>query len=76
MQFEDKLEKTAEMTYLQGNKQQTRCRLNIFGACELTRKVKLMFRRPKDRINRKCYVFRSYKQRNKVFLLYLESKLQ
>ena len=35
-----------------------------------------MFQRPKDRMKRKYYIFSSYKQRNKVSLVYLEGKLQ
>ena len=30
----------------------------------------------KDTMKSKCYVFSGYKQRNKVFLVYLECKLQ
>ena len=35
-----------------------------------------MFWRPKDSMKCKCYVFSSYKQRNKVSLVYLECYLQ
>ena len=49
---------------------------NKFAGFELKGKVKLMFGKTKDSMKRKCYVFSSYKQRNKVFLLYSEGKLQ
>ena len=35
-----------------------------------------MFWKPNDSIKGKCYVFRVYKQRNKVRLVYSECKLQ
>ena len=35
-----------------------------------------MFRKPNDGMKGKCYVFSGYKQKNKVFLVYLEKKLQ
>ena len=35
-----------------------------------------MFWKPKDSMKGKCYIFSSYKQTNKVCLVYLEWKLQ
>ena len=41
MQLQVKLEETAEITYLEANKQQTKC--NIFTAFEVRKKLRLMF---------------------------------
>ena len=49
---------------------------NIFRRLEVTGKVWLMFQRPEDTMKWKCYVFSAYKQRNKVRLFSLVSKLQ
>ena len=43
---------------------------------EVRKKVRLMFGRRQDSMNSKCYVFSSYKQRNKVPLVFLEWQLQ
>ena len=49
---------------------------NIFRAFEGREKVRFMFRRPKSNMKRKCYIFSSYKQGNKVCLVYLEPQLE
>ena len=59
-------------------KKQTRNKVlrNIFTGFEVRRKVGMMFRRPKDGMKSKCYVFRGYNKRNKVSLVYLARKIQ
>ena len=48
----------------------------IFRGFEVRKKTRLMVWKQKDTMKSKCYVFSGYKQRNKVFLVYLECKLQ
>ena len=45
---------------------------NIFRDLKPGEKVRLVFWRAKKSMTGKCYVARGYKQRNQVFLLYLE----
>ena len=76
MELQFKLQKTAQITYLQEKKQQTKVLRNIFSGFKFRRNVKLMFWTPKDSIKRKWCLFSGYKQRNKVSLVYLDGKLQ
>ena len=39
---------------------------------KVRKKIRLIFCRPKDSMNGKCYVFSDYKQTNDVRFLYLE----
>ena len=48
----------------------------IFRRFEVRKNIALMFWRPKDIMEGKCYVFSGHKQRNKVCLVYLECKLK
>ena len=48
----------------------------IFRGLEVRRKGKFMFSTTKDSMKGKYYVFSGYKQRNKVFLVYLDCKHQ
>ena len=75
MQLKDDLQQTAELRYLEGNKQQTRYGLTYLDVSNEEERYDL-FRRPKDRMKCKCDVFSGYKQRNKLCLVYLECKLQ
>ena len=74
MQLQLKPKKTAEITYLDGEKQKVLH--NIFRLFEVRKKVRLMFWKPKDSMKAKCYVFSDYKQRNKLCFLYSECQLQ
>ena len=49
---------------------------NIFRDFKVSRKIRLMFSRPKGSMKGKCYVCSGYKQRNNVCLLYLECKMR
>ena len=49
---------------------------NIFRGLEVRGKLRLMFWRPKDSMKGKNYVLSGYKKTNKVFLVYLNCKLQ
>ena len=48
---------------------------NRFWCFQVKLRVLLMFRRPKDRIKGKCYLFSGYKMRNNVWVMNLECKL-
>ena len=76
MQLQVKLQKKAEITYLEGSNQQTRLTANMFRWFEVRKKVVLMFSRPHESMKTKCYLFRGYKQRYRVFSVYLECKLE
>ena len=75
-QLQIKLQKAAEITYLQENKTRSKVSRNIFRSFEVRKKIRLMYWTPNNSIKGKCYVFSRYKQRNKMCLLYLECKLQ
>ena len=75
MEFLVRLQKTAEITYLEAKKAK-KVSPNIFRALEGKKKVRFMFLMKKSSMKSKCYIFSSYKQRNKVCLVYLECKLQ
>ena len=49
---------------------------NMFRKFEVRKKMQFLYRRPKNSMKSKCYVFNDYKQRNKACLCYLECKLQ
>ena len=68
MESQVKLQKTADMTYLEA--------INIFRGFEVRKKVRLMFWRTKDSMRSKYSAFSRSKERNKVCLVYLEWKLQ
>ena len=68
MQSQIKLQKTADMTYLEA--------INIFRGFKGRKKVRFMFWRPKEGMRSKYSVFSGSKERNKVCLVYLKCKLQ
>ena len=70
-QFQVKLQKIAEITYLQGNKTQRRYRLRHLDVS----KEKYVLKTKKG-MKDKSYDFRGYKQINNVCLECLECKLQ
>ena len=76
MQLQIKLQKAEEITYLEENKEQTRVPPNIFRRLELRKKIRLIFQRPKDSMNGKYYGLRGYRQKDKVCLVNLQSKLE
>ena len=62
MQLQVKLQKTAEITYLEANKQQTKDNIyRVTRGFEVRKKLRLMFR--KDSMKGKCYVVSGYKQK-------------
>ena len=70
-----KLEKKAEIIYLEAKKKKKRVLRNIIPGFKGRKNVRLIFSAPSDIMKDKCYVFSSYKQRNKVWLVYLKRKL-
>ena len=59
MQLQDKLQQTAEITYLEAKKSQGRCLVIYLMVSKVRTKVRLMFKRPKESIKDKSYVFPS-----------------
>ena len=71
MKLQLKLEKKAEIIYLEAKK----VLRNIIAGFKGRKNVRLIFSTPSDIMKDKCYVFSSYKQRYKVWLVYLKCKL-
>ena len=76
MKSQVKLQKTAEVTYIEANKQETSFRVTYLEVRRKKKKRELLFWWRKHKMKNKCYVFSSHKQRNKVWMVYLECKLQ
>ena len=66
---------TVEITYLSGNRQQTRYHLIYLEFFEERKKVRLIFWTPRQNMKRKFYVFSYYEERNNVCLEDLEFEM-
>ena len=76
MQLQVTMPKTAEITYLEANKEQTRQCLTYLELSKLDQRYGWCFWSPNDSLKYKHDIFSGYKQTSKVCLVYLESKLQ
>ena len=75
MQLQCKPQKTAEITYLEANKQKTKNRVTLWRFWGNT-KVRLIFLGTEDSMKGKCYVFSASNEKKKVWYIYLECKLR
>ena len=76
MQLQLKLKKNSRNNVFGVKETTNKVPRNIFRGFQVRKKVQLMFWRLKYTIKRKCDSFSCYKERNKVFFLYLECKMQ
>ena len=72
MQLQVKLQQKRRSNIFRSKQTTKKVPPKIFQGLKVRKKVRKMFWKLKNSTKGKCYVFRGYKQRNNVFLVYLE----
>ena len=76
MQLQVKQKKSSANNVFRSKETRNKIPPKVFRGFETGRKVQFMFSRPRDNMKRKFYGFSNHKERNKVCLIYLGSKLR